>query len=143
MNPHEQAFVAAFVFPDRRERFLAALANPKRRKVFNCELDHPKARFLNDKYVKRIDPSRQFAGFLVPQLKSMGAPNDCWVFGNYIDGQQMKLEDALAKLIGYNTGTIVSCLPGELAFFESEDDRVILQRPRITKAILQSSKRGQ
>jgi hypothetical protein len=33
MNPHEEAFVEAFVHPDKRERFLAALANPKKSAV--------------------------------------------------------------------------------------------------------------
>jgi hypothetical protein len=57
----------------------------------------------------------------------MGAPDDCWVFGNHIDGRQMKLEEAL-EVIGLGTGTIVSCLPGKLAFFESEDGRMILRK---------------
>ncbi len=58
----------------------------------------------------------------------MGATDDCWVFGNYIDGCQMKLEEALDALIGMRTGTIISCLPGRLAFFENEDERVILHK---------------
>jgi hypothetical protein len=58
----------------------------------------------------------------------MGAPDDCWVFGNHIDGRQMKLEEALDEVIGLGTGTIVSCLPGKLAFFESEDGRMILRK---------------
>jgi hypothetical protein len=62
----------------------------------------------------------------MPKLKSLGAPNECWVFGNYLDGRQMKLEAALDEVIGMRSGTIVSCLPGRLAFFENEDERVIL-----------------
>jgi hypothetical protein len=61
-------------------------------------------------------------------LKSMGAPDECWVFGNRFDGQQMKLDQALQEVIGTRSGTIVSCLPGRLAFFESEEDRVILRK---------------
>jgi hypothetical protein len=129
MNPHEQAFVEAFIHSDRRERFLAALANPKKRTIFNRELHHPKSSFLLSKYIERIVPSQHHTRFLAPKLRSMGATDECWVFGNHIDGQQMKLEDALDELIGYGTGTIVSCLPGRLAFFESEDERVILHKP--------------
>lgn len=127
MNPHEEAFVEAFIHPDRRERFLAALGNPKRRVVFTRELHHPKPKFLQAKYIEQIVPSEHHARFVVRKLKSMGAPDDCWVFGNHIDGRQMKLEEAL-EVIGLGTGTIVSCLPGKLAFFESEDGRMILRK---------------
>jgi hypothetical protein len=51
------------------------------------------------------------------------------VFGNYVDGQEMKLKDALDALIGVGSGTIISCIPGKLAFFESEDSRLILRQP--------------
>ena len=80
--------------------------------------------FLQAKYVEQIAPSQQFARFVLQKLKSLGAPDDCWVFGNDIDGRQMKLEAALDEVIGWRGGTIVSCLPGKLAFFESEDGRV-------------------
>ncbi|MGP0070947.1 MAG: hypothetical protein ACLPWF_03315 [Bryobacteraceae bacterium] len=130
MNPHEKAFVEAFIPPHRQERFMAALANPKKRDVFKRELNHPKPGFLIDKYIEQIVPSQQFTRFLAPKLRGMGAPDDCWVFGNYIDGRAMKLEEALGELNGMGTGTIVSCLPGELAYFESEDERVILHKPR-------------
>jgi hypothetical protein len=130
MNPHEKAFVEAFIPPHRRERFMAALGDPKKRDVFNRELCHPKPGFLIRKYIERIVPSQHFARFLVPKLRMMGAPDDCWVFGNDIDGIEMKLEEALGELNGMGSGTIVSCLPGELAFFENEDERVILHRPQ-------------
>ena len=125
MNPHEQAFVEAFIHPDRRERFLAALANPKKRAVFNREPYHPKSKFLQVRYIEQIAPSQHYARLIAPKLKRMGAPDDCWVFGNHIDGRQMKLEEALGEIIGVGSGTIVSCLPGKLAFFESEEERVI------------------
>jgi len=128
MNPHEEAFVYAFVNPDRRERFLAALANPKKRNLFNRELHHPKPGFLVASYIERIAPSQQYTRFVAPSLRKMGASDDCWVFGNYIDGRQMKLEGALDALIGIRSGTIISCVPGRLAFFESEDERVILRK---------------
>jgi len=128
MNPHEQAFVEDFIHSGRRERFLAALANPKKRAIFNRELHHPRSNFLLSKYVEQVVPSQHYTRFIVPKLRSMGATDDCWVFGNYIDGRQMKLAEALDALIGMGTGTIVSCLPGRLAFFENEDDPVILHK---------------
>jgi len=129
MNEHEQGFVQAFVHSDRRERFLAALANPARRSVFNRELYHPKRNFLVSKCIEPIVPSEHYTKFLAPRLIRLGAPGECWVFGNYIDGRRMNLTDALDTLIGMRSGTIASCLPGRLAFFESEEYRIILRKP--------------
>jgi len=129
MNPHEQAFVKAFIPLDRQDRFMVALAIPKKREVFHRELHHPKANFLLSKYIVQIVPSQHYTRILVPRLRGMGAGDNCWVFGNYIDSREMKLEDALGELIGLRSGTIVSCVPGKLAFFENEDERVILHRP--------------
>ncbi len=129
MNLHEEAFVKGFVDPGRRERFLEALANPKKREVFNDQLHHPKQNFISAEYRVSIAPAQHFTRFPVPRLRKFGAPEECWVFGNSIDGRQMKLEDALDAVVGQRSGTIVSCVPGRLAFFENEDERVILHRP--------------
>ena len=40
----------------------------------------------------------------------------------------MQLTIALEAVVGYLEGSIVSCLPGRLAFFEGEDGRFILKR---------------
>jgi hypothetical protein len=129
MNPHERAFVENFIDSRRRERFLEALASPKGRKVFHRELCHPHfSNFLLSKYVGRVAPSEQDARSIAGRLEGMGAPDLCWVFGNNIDSQAMKLEEALVSLVGWQTGTIVSCLPGELAYLESEDGRFILRK---------------
>lgn len=127
MNEHEQAFGQAFIQPDRRERYLTALANPARRSAFHRELHHPKSNFLMAEYVEPIIPSEHYTKLLAPKLKKLGAPLECWVFGNYIDMRQMNLSEALDALIGMRSGTIVSCLPGKLAFLESEDHRIILR----------------
>jgi hypothetical protein len=129
MNPHERAFVEAFIPSPRREKFLSALANPQKRPIFNRELHHPKPSFLLPKYIQRTVQGQQHTRFLGPKLRGMGATDDCWVFGNQIDGQAMTIEGALRALVGYGTGTIVSCVPGKLAFLETEDERLILYKP--------------
>jgi hypothetical protein len=35
---------------------------------------------------------------------------------------------ALKEVVGYGMGTLISCIPGRLAYFESEDERYILQK---------------
>ena len=128
MHPHERAFVEAFLKLDRQERFLEALANPKRRGAFHRELHHPKPGFFDERFIERIAPSRQSSEFVAAQLRRLGANDECWVFGNHIDGRQMNLDTVLKELLGIGTGTIVSCLPGKLAFFEGEEERLILYR---------------
>jgi hypothetical protein len=128
VNLHEQAFVEAFIDPRRRERFLEALAHPKRRKLFRDQLCHPHSNFLRPEYIESIAPSQQHARLINLKLRSLGAPDLCWVFGNHIDGRDMNLEAALDQLVGKCSGIIVSCLPGKIAFLESEEARVILHR---------------
>lgn len=129
MNLHEQAFVENFIDSRRRERFLEALAQPKARKLFRNELSHPRSNFLLSEYIEPIVPSQQNAHLIAFKLRSLSAPNLCWVFGNPIDGREMNLEAALDILVGKCSGTIISCLPGKLAFLESEEVRVILRKP--------------
>ncbi|HET8853246.1 MAG TPA: hypothetical protein VFN02_12030, partial [Ktedonobacteraceae bacterium] len=65
-------------------------------------------------------------------LLERGAPEQCYVVSTIgeIDGRQMLLDEALAWMDrSLDSGTFISCLPGKLAYFESEDGRYILQRP--------------
>jgi hypothetical protein len=45
-----------------------------------------------------------------------------------LDGKELPLLEALKKVVGYQMGTFLSCVPGKLAYFEDEDDRWILVR---------------
>ena len=40
-----------------------------------------------------------------------------------LDGQELQLEEALRQIVGRGTGTFVSCVPGQLAYFEGEEPR--------------------
>jgi len=62
-------------------------------------------------------------------LKRLGAPDNCWVISEGdLDGQEVNLLAALKEVVGYGMGTLISCIPGRLAYFESEDERYILQK---------------
>jgi hypothetical protein len=41
--------------------------------------------------------------------------------GDELDGREMELSEALSGIIGSGVGAFVSCLPGKLAYFESEE----------------------
>jgi len=45
-----------------------------------------------------------------------------------MDGREFPLIDALKRIVGYGMGTIVSCIPGKLGYFEDEDGRCILEK---------------
>jgi len=125
---HEEATIKAFVVPNRQERYLAFLSNPKRRAKFTTELAHFKA--LDFTYAKIIPAVQQNASSIAKLLTSKGAGQTCWVISedSEIDAKQMDLQAALRVTIGRGVGTIISCVPGRLAYFEDEDDRYILER---------------
>ena len=45
-----------------------------------------------------------------------------------LDQKDLPLVDALERIVGRGMGTILSCIPGRLAFVETEDERFILER---------------
>jgi hypothetical protein len=51
---------------------------------------------------------------------------------NELDGREMDLSEALKDIIGRGQGAFVSCVPGRLAYFESEElnERYICHRER-------------
>jgi hypothetical protein len=129
MNLHEEAVVKAFVEPSRQERFLGFLADPKRRPKFTDELAHRRSRFLNFKFFKSIPASQQNPAALFALLKRLGAGDACWVISEGdLDGREVDLLVALEEVVGAGMGTLISCVPGHLAYFESEDERYVLQR---------------
>ena len=68
-----------------------------------------------------------------PVFVNAGAPDDCHVISENpeLDGKRLPLDAALQQIVGFGYGTLVSCIPGRLAFFEGEgpSDRCILVKP--------------
>ena len=63
-------------------------------------------------------------------LQAKGAGLTGWVLSEdpEIDGQEMDLRAALEHVNGRQIGTILSCVPGKLAYFEREDETLLLAR---------------
>src|SRR6266403_1972996 len=136
---HEQRAIRAFVLRDKQERFLGFLANPKNRKKFTESLAH--FRWFDERFTTpiswKVDPNlklweRHVQGIenIYRLLKSKGAGLTCWAISEdpEIDGRELDLRAALEHVNGRQIGTILSCVPGKLAYFESEDDRLLLAR---------------
>jgi hypothetical protein len=128
MHPHEEAVVRAFIAPPRRARWLDALVSAKRRRAFLDRLNH--CRDIDDRYAKPLPPGSD----VVALLRSMGAPTDCHVVSDIadIDGRDLPLVEAVDRVELGGFGTIVSCLPGRLAYYSAESGsrRLLLWRER-------------
>lgn len=117
---HEQGFVKSFVVKGRQERW-HDLLNPKKRSKITSQLAHCK--HLDPRYMVKIEGARSHPPEIEKWLKSKGAPSGCYVISenSRIDGEFMSLTLALKATVGYGMGTVLSCIPGKLAYFEDEE----------------------
>ena len=124
-NPQEEATIRAFIVRERRERFLELLANPKRRKTATDSLAHANRAWFDSRCITPVIPPKS----ILDTLRAKGAGKQCWLISEAerLDGKEMELGEALSEVVGYGMGTIISCIPGKLAFVETEDGRFILE----------------
>ena len=136
---HEQGAIRAFVQLEKQERFLGFLANQKNRKKLTQSLSH--FRWFDKRFAipisGKVDPKatlwerhNQRIENIYRLLKVEGAGTTCWVISedSEIDGRELDLRSALEHINGRQIGTILSCVPGKLAYFESEDEALLLSR---------------
>jgi hypothetical protein len=129
MNTHESAFVESFISKARRERALELLASSKNRHKFTSNFDHHGRGYFIPECIRSIEPRHQHPPNITDILRAMGAPDTFHVIGGEHDGKDMELLIALKQIVGYGTGTVLSCIPGKLAYFEGEiRERFLLVR---------------
>jgi hypothetical protein len=128
--PQEEATIKAFIVRQRRERFLELLPNPKHRHKITRSLAHPNPQWFDARFVRRIPPAENNPVSIARLLREKGAGSKCWAISEdrTIDAREVNLEDILDEIVGREIGTILSCIPGKLAFVESEDGRFILEK---------------
>ena len=132
LSLHEQEVVRAFILKNRRERCAFLLASPAVRQKFRDELAHFK--WLDERFAHSIPPkTAHTAAELVALLRQKGAGRTVWGISEYkaIDGREMDLETAMDEVWGRQCGTILSCIPGKLAYFKDEEmhSERILEHP--------------
>src|ERR1041385_4981147 len=117
---HEAEFIQRFVNPEKRRRYLSLLDTRKGRKKLVEPLDHFDE--LDPHYAQLVPANAQTVNQIELLLKRKGAPQHCHVTSSNadIDDREMLLSKALQKTIGSGSGTIVSGIPGKLAYFEGE-----------------------
>ena len=128
-SEHEQAMVKAFIVARKQQRWLDFLAKPKRRNDILSTLPH--LHDLDERFLLRV-PAPQSTSVILEMLQERGAPEQCYVVSESaeLDARTLPLREALGLIVGMSMGTLVSCIPGRLGYFEGEDPgaRFILER---------------
>jgi hypothetical protein len=125
---NDQALVAAFVKRSKRDRYRELLSNPSLRHKFTSQLAHFKD--FDTKYRVRIPGNRLFVENTAIELQKRHSPNIVFAISEDpgLDQRELPLVEALNQIVGRGMGTVLSCIPGRLAFVETEDERFILER---------------
>ncbi len=135
MNEHEEKFVAAFISKEKQDRYRFLLSNgdPKRREECLDRLNH--CRDFNEKYVTWLprDPRSTTRNAQIAKLlREKGSPELVYVLVGSCpaDACMMPLLEAMDETTKAGWGTIISCIPGELAYYYDEEGerRAILER---------------
>jgi len=125
---NEQSLIAAFVRRSKRERYREILSNPRLRHKFINQLAHFKD--FDPKYRVSIPSNKLFVDNIALELQKRRSPKIVFAISEdpALDQKEFPLVDALRQVVGRGMGTVLSCLPGRLAFVETEDERFILER---------------
>src|SRR5579863_3546783 len=124
----EQWLISAFVKRNKRERYREILADPRLRRKFTSQLAH-----FNDfdtKYRLPIPSNKLFVDNIATELQKRHSPDMVLAISEdpALDQKELPLVDALNQIVGRGMGTVLSCIPGRLAFVATEDERFILER---------------
>jgi hypothetical protein len=129
MNEHEDKFIASFIVKEKQDRYRFLLGSPDSKRRDQClnRLNH--CSDLNEKYVSWLPRNAD----VVALLRQAGSPKQVYLMAcsSTLDGKTMPLDEAI-QLIPEDRGwgTIVSCIPGKLAYYYDEEGlrRAILRR---------------
>lgn len=125
---NDLALLAEFVKSSKRARYREILSNPHLRHKFTDKLAH----FTDFDHEYRLPiPSRKlFVDNIVIELRKRHCPNIVSAISEdpALDFKELPLREALKQTVGSGMGTVLSCIPGRLAFVETEDERFILER---------------
>jgi hypothetical protein len=125
---NEHSLIAAFVKRSKRDRYREILSNPRLRHKFTNQLAH--FTDFDPKYHLSIPSNKLFVDNIALELQKRHSPNIVFAISEdpALDQKELPLVDALKQIVGRGMGTVLSCIPGRLAFFETEDERFILER---------------
>lgn len=124
----EDALIAAFVKRSKRDRYREILSNPRLRRKFTDQLAH--FADFDPKYRLPFPTNKLFVDNIAIELRKRHSPNIVFAISEdpALDQKELPLVEALKQIVGRGMGTVLSCIPGRLAFVETEDERFILER---------------
>lgn len=127
---HESLFVKSFIQPSKHERLIDFLASPKKRRKATDSLYHLSD--LKEQHIVQIQLGGLNYQQIVQLLHERGAPKTCWVIStnSAFDAKELELDFVLSEILGGSFGSVLSCIPGKLAYYEGEspNNRYILQK---------------
>jgi hypothetical protein len=130
---HTEAIISAFFKPERAARYMALLSKRDGRTKLRAKLAH--LTDLDPRFTHPVAGVNVTPEALERLLKAEGAPSVCYCLSENpeLDDRDLSLGDALSRVIGYGMGTILSCVPARLAYFEGEGprERYVLRRAAI------------
>lgn len=125
---HNEALIASFVKRSKRDRYREILSNPNLRHKFTRKLAH--FTDFDPQYRLPIPSNKLFADNIARELQKRHSPEIVFAISEdpALDQRELLLVDALKGIVGRGMGTVLSCIPGRLAFVETETERFILER---------------
>jgi hypothetical protein len=125
---HSEHLLTAFIKRSKRDRYREILSNPRLRHKFTNQLAHFKD--FDPKYRLALSSNQLFVGNIASELQKRHSPSIVYLSSEHsaLDQKELPLLDALEKIVGRGIGTVLSCIPGRLAFVETEDERFIMER---------------
>src|SRR5262245_2947433 len=141
----EVQIINAFITPTKRERYIGFLTSRKGRIKFLDKLYHFDD--FDPTCIVELSAACNSATVLIAELRRRGATDECYVMSvaEELDGVSRPIEDVIQEVFESVEGTIVSCLPGTLAYYEGEapNNRFILHRQRSNRPLQPTAeKRG-
>lgn len=126
LHPDEEATIQAFILKEKKQRYREMLALPKTRSKIVDDLNH--CRDIDERFATPI----RYFNEVIDELRKRGAPTNCHLISsiNGLDGTDLPLAAALPLVEEGGWGTILSCIPGQLAYYYDECGfrRLILER---------------
>lgn len=126
---HEEGFVNAFIEKGYRDRLRFELErrNVPTRRIkqhgqFLGRFNHGALKYLDHRFVITLKPPNSDPSEIKRLLDIKGAASTCYAISSAdsIDGCILPLANALEVAVGFGMPTILSCVPGRLAYLETE-----------------------
>lgn len=117
---HETQLIQNFIRREKQDRLLSFLCNPNKRRKATDTLYH--LRDLDKKHIVDITLNSLSPLQIAQALRERGAPKTCWVVStnSELDAKEVDLETVLSDIVGGSEGSLLSCIPGKLAYYEGE-----------------------